>query len=96
MADNDPKNTNTAPPAAPPPAPEATLAELQDALRKGANVKVQMPEGVSSVTLEGVMHEIDEEENTVMVHVRHAVHLVEAFGGRILSALKPKAAITKK
>jgi len=71
---------------------EASEPEVRAALAKGSMVRVQMPDGVSSLSLAGLPMEVDE-DGIVLIHVKHALHLVESFGGRILSeakkALKP-------
>lgn len=71
-------------------APTATVQEVVEASRKGSVVKVLMPEGVSSVNVNGVGESVVDEDGTIMCHVKHALHLVESFGGRILSSAKPK------
>lgn len=82
------QNTNQqTQPSAP---PTATVQEVVEASRKGSVVKVLMPEGVSSVNVNGVGESVVDEDGTIMCHVKHALHLVESFGGRILSSAKPK------
>lgn len=65
----------------------ATEAEIAEALKKGRNVRVQMPEGVTSVNIDSTVHEA-EEDGYFHMYIRHAVHAVESFGGKIISEVK--------
>jgi len=77
------------------PAPDATPAEIVEAARKGRNVRVQMPEGTTSISHDGVEYKAEEEDGYFHMFIKHALHAVEAFGGRIVSDLKPKSAFKK-
>jgi hypothetical protein len=70
-------------------APTASPAEIVDAAKKGKNVKVEMPDGVSSISHDGVEYKA-EDDGYFHMFIRHALHAVEAFGGRIVSEFKSK------
>lgn len=72
---------------------DATPQEVAAAEVAGATVKVQMPANVSSLSFDGKNFDVGE-DGTVMLHIRHALHAVEAFGGRIVTEVK--AALGKK
>lgn len=73
----------------------ASEAEVRAALEKGSIVRVQMPANVSSVNVAGAETKVDE-DGVLMIHVKHALHVVEAFGGRILSEAKKTVTPPKK
>lgn len=66
---------------------QASEAEVRAALVKGSIVKVSMPQGVSSINIAGAESQVDE-DGFVMLHVKHALHAVEAFGGLIVTEAK--------
>lgn len=66
---------------------EANEADVRAALAKGASVKVQMPPNVSSVNIAGAESLVDD-DGFVMLHVKHALHAVESFGGKIVVEAK--------
>jgi len=65
----------------------ATQAEVAEALRKGKNVRVQLPNHITSVVHEGTEYTA-EDDGLFHMFARHALHVCEAFDGVIVSEVR--------